>query len=619
MPAVSPAQERLMQAAAHIPGGYGGVPQSVGKEFVGDRDEHPTAPNDEAPSAEAIAAALAQPMEVRAAGILFQAADGRVLFLKRGDGGDFPGSWCIPGGHHEEGETILETAKREAREELGSLPEGEPVKLSRFVAEREGKRVDFTTFAVRVDETFEPKLNGEHTGWAWALPSAPPEPLHPGCVCVMAKLGANELGIARLMAFDGLESPQRYGKMHLFDMRITGTGAAYRLNDDEFVWRDPSLCCNDEFLARCNGLPVVFEHPDKAILDSKEFSDRIVGTIMLPYIKGEEVWGIARIYDDETAEMLSNVQLSTSPGVVLTAADLDNKIELDSGKMLLVEGKPSLIDHLAICEQGVWDKAMAPKGVRLDSAKQGAGMAEEAEREEDKKADAAKKDADDMPAKIQAIADAVGKLSARMDAMDASKKDAAEEDEKKADAEDEKSEEKKADKAKKDADEDDGDKAAKADSVPAEVMNQIRDLQSRIPAALSDADVNALADAQEKADAVASAFGERSIRPMAGETPINYRRRIASKYRDHSPDWKGVDLAALPDAALAVAEKAIFADAIRAADEGASAPNGGLVRITKSDDTGRRYYEYRGSPSAWMDGFAMRPKIAAGFNTKHGA
>lgn len=35
MPAKSPAQERLMRAAAHTPGGYGGVPQSVGKEFIG--------------------------------------------------------------------------------------------------------------------------------------------------------------------------------------------------------------------------------------------------------------------------------------------------------------------------------------------------------------------------------------------------------------------------------------------------------------------------------------------------------------------------------------------------------------------------------------------------------
>jgi hypothetical protein len=47
MPSKSPAQHRLMEAAAHTPGGYGGVPQSVGKEFAAadkgsakSRDEH---------------------------------------------------------------------------------------------------------------------------------------------------------------------------------------------------------------------------------------------------------------------------------------------------------------------------------------------------------------------------------------------------------------------------------------------------------------------------------------------------------------------------------------------------------------------------------------------------
>ena len=33
MPSKTPAQARLMAAAAHSPGGYGGVPQSVGREF----------------------------------------------------------------------------------------------------------------------------------------------------------------------------------------------------------------------------------------------------------------------------------------------------------------------------------------------------------------------------------------------------------------------------------------------------------------------------------------------------------------------------------------------------------------------------------------------------------
>ena len=35
MPPVSEAQRRLMQAAAHTKGGFGGVPQKVGKEYAG--------------------------------------------------------------------------------------------------------------------------------------------------------------------------------------------------------------------------------------------------------------------------------------------------------------------------------------------------------------------------------------------------------------------------------------------------------------------------------------------------------------------------------------------------------------------------------------------------------
>ena len=33
MPSKSPEQAKLMRIAAHTPGGYGGVPQKVGKEF----------------------------------------------------------------------------------------------------------------------------------------------------------------------------------------------------------------------------------------------------------------------------------------------------------------------------------------------------------------------------------------------------------------------------------------------------------------------------------------------------------------------------------------------------------------------------------------------------------
>lgn len=46
MPSVSKAQRRLMAAAAHTKGGYGGVPQSVGKEY-NDADKGRPAPRRE--------------------------------------------------------------------------------------------------------------------------------------------------------------------------------------------------------------------------------------------------------------------------------------------------------------------------------------------------------------------------------------------------------------------------------------------------------------------------------------------------------------------------------------------------------------------------------------------
>jgi hypothetical protein len=103
------------------------------------------------------------------------------------------------------------------------------------------------------------------------------------------------------------------------------------------------------------------------MLDSESFARQIVGVMQLPYIKGEDVWGIARIYDRETAKQLGEEALSTSPSVVFRNPDVNYEIQLDNGESMLVEGNPSYIDHLAICEKGVWDKGGDATGIRVDS------------------------------------------------------------------------------------------------------------------------------------------------------------------------------------------------------------------------------------------------------------
>jgi 8-oxo-dGTP pyrophosphatase MutT (NUDIX family) len=325
----------------------------------------------------------------RAAGILLlhRAPSGdTVLFLQRrsvnaGENThDHPGEWCFPGGAIEGDETAEECALRETEEEIGAAPFTNPVLLTRRVRSDArweesadqpvlpvslqplGQETDFTTFLAKVHDQFIPKLNDEHQGFAWAPSTCPPEPLHPGCRIALARLTMDELGVARAIAASELVSPQQYDNLWLFALRITGTGASYRTKFDEHVWRDPSIYLNDEFLARCNGLPVIMEHPKTDTLDTKEYRDRVVGAIMLPYLKDDEVWGIARIQDQIIAKMLQDEQLSTSPAVVFH--DNENLAgKLDDGSNFLIEGKPYILDHLAICNAGVWDKGDEPTGV----------------------------------------------------------------------------------------------------------------------------------------------------------------------------------------------------------------------------------------------------------------
>ena len=345
-------------------------------------------------------------MTVFAAGIMFLGPNRTALFLKRSAAGDAAGMWAFPGGKTEDGETAEQTAIRETMKETGrtvapntlayhtrSIAPRAPMPVvsaevvlptqpvtadtaSETVTpllETASEAVDFTTFVARVDNPFIPELDAEHTGFCWASLDAPPEPLHPGCRLAIDRLTMNELGVARAMAADQLTSPQVYENVTLFAMRITGTGLSYRLALDEYVWRDPAIYLNEEFVARCNGLQVIMDHPKGATLNSEEFGDRTIGSIMLPYIKGDEVWGIAKIYDEAAIRMMTadadhpEAIRSTSPTVVFRASD-NTTVTTEDGKNILIEGKPQLLDHVAVCAKGVWDKGGEAQGIAIADA-----------------------------------------------------------------------------------------------------------------------------------------------------------------------------------------------------------------------------------------------------------
>ncbi len=469
--------------------------------------------------------------------------------------------------------------------------------------------------------------------------------LHPGVVAALTRLTADELGIARMMAAGDLVSPQFYHNLALYNMRVTGTGLSYRGGLDEFVYRRPENYLTPEFLARIAGLPVIWIHPKKNLLTSKEFGDRVVGAVMLPFIRDDEVWAVCRIYDDSAIAEMGAEQMSTSPAVLL---DKSTKLTTENGERLLLEEKPALIDHLAIVSKGVWDKGQEPTGIETLAGIRGDSSMAESETEKEKadraKADAARADADKrmeekLDAMLKGVGDAAMKVDACMKRMDAweeredkKRKDAAEEEEKrkadaaKADAakkdegkeeteeEREKAKRLAADKAKKDAAEEEERKkadAARADaatglSARLEAQQALIDkLLANAPRDISDAEFGKLADIQSRADEALIQHGKRAGRPMLGETVIAYRRRMSNELKKYSPKWKDLPLEGIRDDAFeAQIESQIYADAAIAAKTPTDIADGELRCVPKTGPGGHRINEYFGQPSAWMDPIA---------------
>jgi 8-oxo-dGTP pyrophosphatase MutT (NUDIX family) len=615
---------------------------------------------------------------IKAAGIFFVTKGGQALFLKRSAAGDYPGYWCFPGGKTEGDETPLETAQRETKEEAGSLPKGEAFAWTQQLstaADPGECEILYTTFIQRVDEPFAVSTNeDEHTGWCWADISTPPEPLHPGCQIAIDRIHMDELGVARAIAAGQLTSPQRYSNMSLFALRITGTGTAYRKTLDEYVYRHPDNYLTEEFLARCNGLAVIWVHPKDAVLNSQEFEERVVGMVVLPYIQGDEVWGVAKIYDDDAVHLMETERMSTSPAVMFHNPTVNEKVTLESGSTLLIEGMPSLLDHLAICEVGVWDKGGPPAGVKSQSVGDSAmpDIDEKREREDAQKAaDAAKAAADngdddkdkdkdkndagkrkdngdddddekkkekekaDAMAKadaetgekldkllsgidsISSRVDAIGKRvdehSARMDAYESGvdpKKVAADRKSRR-DAEEEKEKEEEEKKKREDAAKAD---AARADAELASKIDAA--VRAQLPKPLSDTERKSYIDTQSRWDKVANAFADSAPPPMVGESVLGYRKRLTGVYQKYCPDLAKVNLDGLNDDSMDNIEPLIHKAALNAAHNPTDAPGSVLREVKTRDDSGRLVSTFHGLPGTWMDQFKSSTRRVVGFTPR---
>jgi 8-oxo-dGTP pyrophosphatase MutT (NUDIX family) len=114
-----------------------------------------------------------------AVGVWFYAvATGRYLYLMRVDD-RHPNSWGLPGGKVEPGESLMAAMVRECEEEMGAMPEYLRLAPIEKFTSADGV-FSYHTFFCSVAEEFEPKLNAEHSGYAWLASGVFPKPMHPG-------------------------------------------------------------------------------------------------------------------------------------------------------------------------------------------------------------------------------------------------------------------------------------------------------------------------------------------------------------------------------------------------------------------------------------------------------
>lgn len=130
-------------------------------------------------------------------------------------------------------------------------------------------------------------------------------------------------------------------------VRITGLGESVRfVNGEPYVEnRDKVNFTKESAMNHFANLPIIINHPHNALLNSDNLKDNaIIGNTISAYCKGDEIWGIARIFDKSLINRLNKDIHSTSPA-------------LSSFHSLGNDECPLMINHLAFVEKGHWDSA----------------------------------------------------------------------------------------------------------------------------------------------------------------------------------------------------------------------------------------------------------------------
>jgi hypothetical protein len=130
-------------------------------------------------------------------------------------------------------------------------------------------------------------------------------------------------------------------------------------------------------------------------------------------------------------------------------------------------------------------------------------------------------------------------------------------------------------------------------------------------------DEQKLFNIQARADAVIRQFDPRGApAPLNKENEILYRKRLAHTIQPYAPRTHGVNVYEASNTAFDHIENEIYEGAAREARFPTMVPDGELKQVTRMDASGRPYYEFYGSPMAWMAEFTRPRKKLVGIRTE---
>jgi hypothetical protein len=120
------------------------------------------------------------------------------------------------------------------------------------------------------------------------------------------------------------------------------------------------------------------------------------------------------------------------------------------------------------------------------------------------------------------------------------------------------------------------------------------------------------AEEQAKAHAVLTPFNRHAPPPLQNEQLDQYERRLTYEVQKYAPNFKDLNLYDAKGDAFKRLKQQVYEDAHQEGRHPTQIPDGELRQVTHYDASGRPFYEYHGSPRAWIDMFAGPKKRLVG-------